>query len=118
VVVTPGMTQTRPGKARGPRVRPKVTAQVTVQMVGHSFVDPASNTSTTTINVGDSVRWKAVSAAPHTATADAGSFDTGTLNNGDVSKLVTFTKPGRYPYYCQFHGGPGGQGMSGTIIVK
>jgi plastocyanin len=29
----------------------------------------------------------------------------------------TFTEVGTYRYYCDLHGGPNGQGMSGTIIV-
>jgi plastocyanin len=28
-----------------------------------------------------------------------------------------FDQPGVYRYYCEMHGGPGGQGMSGTIVV-
>ena len=28
------------------------------------------------------------------------------------------TEPGTYPYYCIPHGGPGGRGMSATIIVQ
>src|SRR6266702_1644369 len=29
----------------------------------------------------------------------------------------TFTTPGRYPYYCTLHGGAGGVGMAGVIVV-
>jgi plastocyanin len=29
-----------------------------------------------------------------------------------------FDEPGVYRFYCEMHGGPGGQGMSGTIIVE
>jgi plastocyanin len=29
-----------------------------------------------------------------------------------------FDNPGVYRYYCEMHGGPGGQGMSGTIVVE
>jgi len=29
----------------------------------------------------------------------------------------TFTQPGEYWYYCDFHGGPNGQAMSGKVIV-
>jgi len=28
-----------------------------------------------------------------------------------------FTQAGQYPYHCRFHGGAGGIGMSGTIVV-
>jgi plastocyanin len=29
-----------------------------------------------------------------------------------------FDVPGVYRYYCEMHGGPGGQGMSGTVVVE
>src|SRR6266702_2832239 len=29
----------------------------------------------------------------------------------------TFTTPGRYSYYCTLHGGAGGVGMAGVIVV-
>ena len=29
----------------------------------------------------------------------------------------TFLLPGAYRYYCNFHGGPGGIGMSGRVVV-
>jgi plastocyanin len=54
--------------------------------------------------------------APHTVTADDNSFDTGTLSQGQ-SGSITFDKPGEFPYYCLFHGGPGGVGMAGKIVV-
>jgi hypothetical protein len=31
---------------------------------------------------------------------------------------VQFDDPGTYPYYCEVHGGAGGVGMHGTIIVQ
>jgi uncharacterized cupredoxin-like copper-binding protein len=30
----------------------------------------------------------------------------------------TFTQPGTYHYYCEVHGGPMGQGLSGTVVVN
>jgi plastocyanin len=30
----------------------------------------------------------------------------------------TFNTPGSFRYYCDVHGGPGGMGMSGTVIVE
>src|SRR4051794_9519219 len=29
-----------------------------------------------------------------------------------------FDVPGTYRYYCEMHGGPGGQGMSGVVVVE
>jgi plastocyanin len=61
--------------------------------------------------------WTNNDTAPHTATADNGEFDSGSLDKGG-SFSFTFTKPGTYPYYCVFHGGPGGVGMASTIVVQ
>jgi plastocyanin len=52
----------------------------------------------------------------HTTTSDDGAWDSGGLNGGDTFSF-TFEQPGMYPYHCQPHGGPGGQGMSGVIVV-
>ncbi len=70
-----------------------------------------------TVSAGTTVVWQNDDSAAHTVTADNGSFDSGNLNPGAKFQF-TFTKPGTYAYYCRYHGGPGGQGMSGQIIVK
>ena len=67
--------------------------------------------------VGSTVTWTHNGGNQHTVTADDTSFDSGTLNPGDTFTM-TFTAPGTYAYYCNFHGGPGGEGMSGTIAVS
>jgi len=66
---------------------------------------------------GTTLTWSNGGAEQHTITADDGSFDSGTTNPGDTFSF-TFPAPGTYPYYCQIHGGPGGQGMAGTIVVS
>lgn len=53
---------------------------------------------------------------PHTVTADGGSFDSGDIRPG-TSFFLTVEEPGRIPYYCKYHGAPGGFGMAGTILV-
>ena len=55
-----------------------------------------------TVKAGTTVRWTNADDAPHTATADDGSFDTGDLRQGDVGK-VTLREPGDYAYFCEFH---------------
>ncbi|RMH35798.1 MAG: endonuclease, partial [Gammaproteobacteria bacterium] len=30
----------------------------------------------------------------------------------------TFTQAGEFPYFCSIHGGPGGVGMAGKVIVQ
>jgi plastocyanin len=69
-----------------------------------------------TVKVGTTVVWTSEDNVPHTVTADDGSFDSGNLKKGDSFKF-TFTKAGKFPYYCAFHGAAGGGGMSGTITV-
>ena len=89
-----------------------LAADTTVSMIDDSF-QPA----TITITVGDTVTWVNNEDRPHTATAEDGSFDSGTLElNGQFSH--TFTSAGTFAYFCEFHGAAGGVGMSGTVIVQ
>ncbi|WP_147125705.1 cupredoxin domain-containing protein [Shimia ponticola] len=55
-----------------------------------------------TISVGDSVEFTNSDSAPHTATADDGSFDTGMLRGGDQAK-ITFDTAGEFEYFCAVH---------------
>ncbi|UYN89358.1 MAG: cupredoxin family copper-binding protein [Anaerolineales bacterium] len=72
---------------------------------------------TLTVKAGTTVTWRNNEDAPHTVTADDGSFGSNTLGQGD-SFSFTFDTPGTYDYHCQFHGGAGHAGMSGTIVVE
>ena len=54
------------------------------------------------VPVGATVTFTNYDAAPHSATAKDGSWDTGSLNRGE-SKTITFDKPGDYTYYCEVH---------------
>ena len=64
-----------------------------------------------TITAGGTVTWTNSDAAPHTATGDGGSFDTGTINPGG-SQSITFDTPGTYSYICSIH-----PNMTGTVVV-
>lgn len=55
-----------------------------------------------TIEAGGKVTWINRDSAPHTATADDGSFDTETLEEGKL-KSESFKEPGSYPYFCEIH---------------
>lgn len=68
------------------------------------------------IKVGQTVTWVDNGTSPHTVTADDNSFNSGTFQPG-AQYTHTFTQAGTYAYYCALHGGPGGIGMAGTIIV-
>lgn len=69
-----------------------------------------------TIPVGTTVTFVYDANLPHTATSDTGLFDSGTLRDGDTFSF-TFDEAGEFPYFCKFHGGPGGSGMSGSVVV-
>ncbi len=64
-----------------------------------------------TIEAGGKVTWQNEDTAPHTATADDGSFDTDILEKGKT-KSETFKQPGTFTYYCQVH-----PTMHGTVEV-
>jgi plastocyanin len=63
------------------------------------------------VAAGGKVIWQNEDTAPHTATADDGSFDTGTLEKGKL-KSETFKEPGTFTYFCQIH-----PTMHGTVEV-
>lgn len=64
-----------------------------------------------TVQAGGKVIWLNRDSTPHTATAEDGSFDTGTLEEGKL-KSETFKEPGTYPYVCSIH-----PQMKGTVEV-
>jgi plastocyanin len=64
-----------------------------------------------TIEEGGKVIWINRDSAPHTATAEDGSFDTGTLEEGKL-KSESFKQPGTYAYVCSIH-----PQMHGTVEV-
>lgn len=64
-----------------------------------------------TIEEGGKVIWINRDSALHTATAEDGSFDTGTLEEGKL-KSESFKQPGTYVYVCSIH-----PQMHGTVEV-
>lgn len=66
-----------------------------------------------TIDVGDTVTWSNDGDNAHTVTANGGGFDSGNLDPGQ-SFSHSFSEPGTFPYYCQYHRSAG---MTGTIKV-
>lgn len=87
------------------------------QTAGVEVVDDAFQPATITVDAGSEVNWTSTGQNPHTVTADDGSFGSGTLQNGE-SFSTTLTSAGTFAYYCEFHGGPGGSGMSGVVVVR
>lgn len=67
------------------------------------------NPAELTVAVGDKVVFMNEDGAPHTATAEDGSFDTGRLARG-ASAEVTIAAAGTSGYFCAIH-----RSMKGTI---
>lgn len=63
------------------------------------------------VQVGGKVIWQNQDTAPHTATADDGSFDTGTIEKGKIGS-ETLKEAGTYAYFCEIH-----PTMHGTVEV-
>ena len=63
------------------------------------------------VQVGGKVIWQNQDTAPHTATADDGSFDTGTIEKGKIGS-ETFKEAGTFTYFCAIH-----PTMHGTVEV-
>jgi plastocyanin len=95
---TASATASQPGKA--------ASGHVTVAISNYKFA-PAK----LTVKVGTRVTFSNHDMTAHTATATGG-FDSGTIKPG-ASATVNFSKPGTYPYICQFHAF-----MHGTVVVQ
>jgi plastocyanin len=93
-------------KASVPASQP---AAVAVRIENFSFLPKELE-----IAVGTTVTWQNADDVPHTATSkgDPQVFDSGPLDTDDKFSF-TFSKPGKYAYYCKVH-----PHMTGVIIVK
>jgi plastocyanin len=60
--------------------------------------------STLTVKAGDTVVWQNKDPFPHTATSEAGRFDSQKIDPGG-SWQYKADKPGEFPYLCSFHPG-------------
>jgi plastocyanin len=101
-----------PAQPAPPAAAPAPAAGEIAVAIGDNTFDPKE----LNVPVGARVVWTNGGQRPHTVTADDASFKSDTLNNGGAFEQ-TFDKPGTYAYYCEFHGGPGGQGMAAVIKV-
>ena len=92
-------------RTRAIPVRTRPTA-VTVDIARFTFTPEVLN-----VPVGTIVTWVNHDESPHTATADDGAFDTGSLRQGERAS-VTFDAPGAHRYACAYH-----PGITATIVV-
>jgi plastocyanin len=110
---TSGGSSAAPGDAAGgaqsaPSAEPEEGAKNhTVEMDNMVF-----NPDTLEANVGDTVTFVNKEAAPHTATAEDKSWDSGNMNQGQEWTLK-LDRVGTIKYVCIYH-----PGMDGTLIVK
>ena len=98
-------------RVKKPIAAPRPAATVTVKVSNFQFTP-----KTVTVAVGGTVEW-VNEAGKHMIEADDGSFTSESLAAG-AKFSHTFSKAGKYPYHCTFHGDKGGKDMAGTVIVK
>ena len=102
--VTTGASPEPSGNAPAPSGEAVRAAKVEI-------ADFAYDPDPVTVQVGGKVTWLNQDSAPHTATAEDGSFDTGALDQGKI-KSETFKQAGTYAYICEIH-----PTMHGTVEV-
>ena len=90
-----------------------VSEDATVDVrIGDNFYKPKR----VTVPAGTTVVWRNRGGNQHNVLPDRGSrFGSGELAR-DATYSYRFDKPGRYGYYCSFHGAPG-NGQFGTVKV-
>jgi plastocyanin len=104
----PPAAKASPKPAEAKKAEPAVSAAASSSVTIENFVySPA----TVTVDEGDTVSWTNRDSAPHTATGSGGTFNTGTLDEGQ-SGSATFPKAGSFAYICALH-----PNMKGTVVV-
>lgn len=68
-----------------------------VEIVGFKFIPKSL-----AVKAGDTITWINKDIAPHTATADDSSFDTGELKQNE-SGSITVSSDQTISYFCRFH---------------
>ena len=91
---------------------PVTPADVTVSIQGQlgtqSYAPNPIN-----MRVGQTIAWRNADTIAHTATGDAGGFNTGVLNGGATSNPTAMMTAGSFTYHCTIH-----PGMIGTVVVQ
>jgi plastocyanin len=105
------------GQDNATRASTGTTHNVAVGSGGFKFVDEASNTNTTTIDVGDTVHWSWV-GSDHSSTRniDPETWNSKVQNSGFTFDH-TFNTVGTFVYWCTVHGTSTG-GMRGFVVVQ
>lgn len=66
-----------------------------------------------TVAAGAEVEVENEGEKPHTATADDGAFDSGTIEPGASGSITAPSEPGTYAFHCTIH-----PNMTGTLTVE
>jgi plastocyanin len=96
-------------RAAAPATQPATQAAVSVKIENFAFLPKELD-----VAVGTTVTWQNADDVPHTASSkdDPQVFDSGPLDTDDKFSF-TFSKPGKYAYYCKVH-----PHMTGVVVVK
>jgi plastocyanin len=81
-------------------------APVAITIADFSFGQPR------TVAVGAVVQVSNADAEAHTLTAEDGTFDTGSVDEGTVVSFTAPTVAGTYSFYCDIH-----PSMTGSLVV-
>jgi LPXTG-motif cell wall-anchored protein len=79
---------------------------------GVGIADFSFSPASITVGVGETVTWSNNGPSDHTVTADDGSFDSGTMGDGDGFSH-TFSEAGTFAYVCAIHAE-----MKGSVVVS
>ncbi len=88
------------------------TADVTITITGMNG-NQSYSPNPGTVAAGKTVAWRNADSVTHTATADNGSFDTGSIAPGATSAPITMGSAGSVNYHCRIH-----PSMTGTLNVQ
>ena len=102
-----------PAAAASPSASSGGAATLKIQLVTDATNGGAYKPDPSTAHVGDTVEWDWIDAsAPHSVTAEDGSFDSGVQSN-PFSYKFTFAKAGTFKYKCLVH-----PNMLGQITIS
>jgi plastocyanin len=106
----PASEETAPEETESPESKPAPSGEAArsekVEIIEFTYQpDPV------VVQAGGKVTWQNQDAAPHTATADDGSWDTGTIEKGKIGS-ESFKEAGTFAYFCEIH-----PDMRGTVEV-
>ena len=101
---TPMTTPSNPSNPSGP--------SVTIVSGAQSMTTTAYAPNPMTVSVGSTVTWVNHDSTSHTATANGGGFNTGTIPPGGRG-TAQFNTAGTFAYHCSFH-----PNMVATITVQ